>query len=395
MGHTSKKIRRVVRVLTDPRPTFVSLVAHGANQQPFRVVKLAKQNDGDDTMTTAQKAAASAVIQSIQFSADQFSTEDDVQTYLKENGYEDVDVVKSENGFGVVLEDASDFGDDSIQDINADNGVVFKVARLSEDGSGTEPENTSSAKDADDIKSVKDSDTDTDDDQPADQTDPEDAEPLTDESFAQKFAALLELAQTTQKADQELARRGFWDVCNLAEILQALRWMVVDSSYGEGLPDDVVSRLKTHSLGLVEALSLMVDDCADKLSGTFSDSSQKDAEPEGDPEDAPSQKSSQVDKDKSSPEDWQEAVRGMIGEVVGDALKPLKKGVSESVDAIKSIKETVSGVESRVADMETLTAGRKSVDDVSSSMGDGSEDTEEIRKNAEFERRQSSNLFGI
>lgn len=89
-------VERVVRLLSDPIPAFVSLVSHGANQTPFRVVKTedAKQVVDKSLMTfdgsehTRPKDHGNIAVQKIEFDKEQFSTEKEASIFLSARGYE-------------------------------------------------------------------------------------------------------------------------------------------------------------------------------------------------------------------------------------------------------------------------------------------------------------------
>lgn len=99
-------VERVVRLLSDPFPAFVSLVSHGANQTPFRVVK---NQDGqvvdkslmtfDGSEHTRPQDHGGIAVQKIEFDKEQFSTEKEASIFLSARGYENFLIEDSGNKY--------------------------------------------------------------------------------------------------------------------------------------------------------------------------------------------------------------------------------------------------------------------------------------------------------
>lgn len=88
-------VERVVRLLSDPFPAFVSLVSHGANQTPFRVVKNQDGQVVDKSLMTFDGSEhsrpqdhGSIAVQKIEFDKEQFSSEKEASIFLSARGYE-------------------------------------------------------------------------------------------------------------------------------------------------------------------------------------------------------------------------------------------------------------------------------------------------------------------
>jgi len=135
-------VQKVVTLLSDAHPTFVSLVGHGANQTPFKSVKVAElpqtQPIADTTMSKpAEPVTKGAVgappagteINKIVFAGEQFPTDAAVTTYLTAKGYSNFAVEAVDSSFVVKAMDENAF--ESITPIAAtDAGVTFFVGKL-------------------------------------------------------------------------------------------------------------------------------------------------------------------------------------------------------------------------------------------------------------------------
>lgn len=102
-----------IKLLTDPQPSFMALVDHGACQTPFSVVKRVGKPVKETEMSKRGKGskAPASKLTKMQFSKDKFKTVKSVKDYLAENGIEgagkvedgdDVWIVKSTEDFSKV-----------------------------------------------------------------------------------------------------------------------------------------------------------------------------------------------------------------------------------------------------------------------------------------------------
>lgn len=133
MKRRVKSIQRMANQLTDPKPEFVSLVGHGANQTPYRALKSdifdARSENQEDEMTKQ------AEIQKITFSTSKFESAEKVESWLEAKGYSDFKVEKTRKGFEVVAKGEGDFSSE-LKTIQLDEGVMAYVGKLAE---GAEP----------------------------------------------------------------------------------------------------------------------------------------------------------------------------------------------------------------------------------------------------------------
>ena len=141
MRQVPKTIRKAVRVLVDPIPEFVSLVGRGANQTPFRVVKvdptalpegdeMPNPNKHEAVIRQGDKVIKRADILKIEFTAANFPTEDAVKVFLTDRGYEDFQVEKADNGFTVAGRPEDEFEAGSASVIELRTGAMVTVGKL-------------------------------------------------------------------------------------------------------------------------------------------------------------------------------------------------------------------------------------------------------------------------
>lgn len=142
-----KKIKKVINLLTDPEPEFVSLVNHGANQTPFKTLKAdsfepqeQQKNPEDKSRMNAQmlqkikKAAQDngVALQRMVFAMTEFETVDSVRKYLNDHGYEGGEIVKAEDEdhYEVIARSVDDFI--SLEPVTSENGVTRYLGDLAE-----------------------------------------------------------------------------------------------------------------------------------------------------------------------------------------------------------------------------------------------------------------------
>jgi hypothetical protein len=145
MTRETKRVSKQVVRLTDPHPERVSLVAHGANQTPFKSVKhddvtIADLSDeqGKETVmskkdTTSEKIDKTETkpgteIHKVAFKGENFKDEAAVASYMESKGYRDVRIEKIDDGFVVNGVDESAF--EEIHSLPADEGVTMFVGKL-------------------------------------------------------------------------------------------------------------------------------------------------------------------------------------------------------------------------------------------------------------------------
>lgn len=115
--HTKKAI-----ALTNPNPSFVSLVRAGANMTPFLAVKSAEGNAQEAPMKV--KKSDTHDIAGITFKSASFADEAAVQAWLTAGGYEDTTITKKGDDFYVAGVD----GLSDVKSVEAD-GVVIETGK--------------------------------------------------------------------------------------------------------------------------------------------------------------------------------------------------------------------------------------------------------------------------
>jgi hypothetical protein len=124
------------KALTNPFPSYVSLVKAGANQRPIRAIKMAgfKAEEISDMKIQRADAKIAAIVStgfdlvSLKFDSAQFSDEDAVKAWLDAGGYEDYQIVATKSGFEVINGDAR-VETGTAQMVRADEGVSAFIAR--------------------------------------------------------------------------------------------------------------------------------------------------------------------------------------------------------------------------------------------------------------------------
>lgn len=189
MRAKSIKSKRQVTVLKNPKPRFVSFVDHGANQEPFNVVK--RQN-GDKCMPvkakkvakpkTSKKAetadietSANAAVLKITFPKSTFKNAKAVEKWMDDNKWEDYQITKTAKGFVVksTSVDAEDLED--IREVTVDDelGVKSFVGKMKADDEENEDDEDDKASKSDDDEDDADEE-DEGDDESGDEDDEED-----------------------------------------------------------------------------------------------------------------------------------------------------------------------------------------------------------------------------
>ncbi len=147
-------VSKLVNQLVDPKPEYVSLVGHGANQTPFNVVKnevsdfrgvdnVNERGQKDkDSISKAQITHEVAMpnqaeVHKVVFDKTRFSDAEAVTAYLSANGYSDFTVEDTDAGFSVLAKSAESFVGE-IKTIKADTGVTFHVGTLAINQEGLE-----------------------------------------------------------------------------------------------------------------------------------------------------------------------------------------------------------------------------------------------------------------
>lgn len=283
------------RALTDPRPAFVSIVKGGANQTPFRAVKMDPRligADEKDADMTTKKAAAPLVAQgydisALRFAHQEFPTEAAVQAWLDAGGYEGTTIKAAADGFDVlntevefeegtltkidgpvpgltvyvgkvkVEETTEKTEEEAVLDASLDNpSAVQPVATKGEEDGGVEEAQVSLAVEDVAVDAAMDT--------------TEAVEEVVVEAAAEEPAAevAVEEAPAVEAATEEDATKGLYEVNVLAEVLGALRWMAEDAQY-TGMAEADVSAIKAAAQTLVGVLASQMDDAKSKFTEAF------------------------------------------------------------------------------------------------------------------------------
>jgi hypothetical protein len=105
MFRSAKTFVKKITLLTDPEPSFVSLVSGGANKSPFRSVKTE-----DDAMTILNSRKSDGLeFQSVIFKGDKFETADACHAWLAEGGVSSGTYDLTEEGVGFIAVSKADF----------------------------------------------------------------------------------------------------------------------------------------------------------------------------------------------------------------------------------------------------------------------------------------------
>lgn len=137
MKQEPKVVTRKVKVLTNPNPTYVSLVKNGAIQEPFKVLKTAEKGPEmpiQKRETTTKNG--DGAVRKIVFDNSVYETEASVKKYLDDNGYSDYKITKDGATFVAEGKDVkdSDFVAKSIKSVpmSADKSILGYVGTLAE-----------------------------------------------------------------------------------------------------------------------------------------------------------------------------------------------------------------------------------------------------------------------
>lgn len=142
MKQTALTSRVTVTLLTDPDPERVSLVRHGANQEPFRLVKHAdiahdrpmKKSPLAKGATSTDDSVDMSTLQKAVFDRSEFADEAAVTNFLTERGYAEF-TVKADGDTGFVVEAATADQFSTLSTVTVAKGVTYHVGeRKTADG---------------------------------------------------------------------------------------------------------------------------------------------------------------------------------------------------------------------------------------------------------------------
>ena len=391
-----------IRFLTDPQPEFVSLVSAGANQTPFRIVKidgeavphdhLLSEQEHEMPKTTHKKTVADTAaeqparkqdgfdVHAIRFQGEIFTSEEEVAKWLDQGGYEDYAIAKTDWGYEVAGSPAEAF-EGEISKIDAE-GVVILVGKLR-----TEAEST-----------VERAETVGFGDEPA--TTEAKALPTVENAGAVVLAVREGLVATvaTKSGDlatsiEEKADLSIEDIVGLATLIAGLSTFTPSGGLGQSGADASAGGLDEGSVGEgFEAVTLSafkdaLCSASTALVAGLTMLVAKDAEAADEAE------AEAAEKADENTEVLVEVVRNITGamENMATANEKMVETLKELVSAQKDLGEKLSAQEERVAALETIRPARKSADI------DGADpvETEDTAKVKSFKDRQKRNLLGM
>lgn len=118
------------RALTDPKPAYVSIVQAGANQAPFRSVKMVDVLSAEEAGDMVEKLKAMQVdgyeVARIRFAKGEvFPDEAAVKAWLEDGGYSDHAVKEVDDGFEI--ENEADKFEGDVVEIETDGGTALTI----------------------------------------------------------------------------------------------------------------------------------------------------------------------------------------------------------------------------------------------------------------------------
>ena len=252
------------RALTNPKPSFVSLVKAGANLTPFVVTKA----EGEDDMTTQIPRRRRVVkttsedalghplkvvktdgvaIAAINFTkSDAFKSDTDVKNWLEDGGYSDYEIAATDAGWSVV--NKSDEFEGALKTVSVTAQVDVSLGTIKKaEVSSEEIVHPGSEKVT--------------------------SESVEKTSSAAEPALAAEAAAPVSEAKaEEVAQKSVYQIIEMAEAIQCLNWLASDRAWTEQWNDaDPVLSTKLKALA-AEALTLLaelaVEEAKDVLSTT-------------------------------------------------------------------------------------------------------------------------------
>ena len=317
-----KPISRTIKAtaLTNPDPSFVSQVKAGANQKPWRAVKMdgavpVDDNPEDSMKIKSTQKAASAVVAAVapkgygvmqfQFAKAAFADEAAVTSWMEAGGYHDFEVTTTTKGFEV-MDDEARFVAGSVSKIEGfHEGVVAFVGKLTNPELGDDEQPAADAVDtakaaADAIAAAANPVVDppartrsagapegdeqpeaaaaepaaeptpveAPEEQPAGEPAPVPAPAPVAEPEAAPATDATKAAAIIVRADHVLKEKGVNEAARLGEIVNSLGWIVYDAEY-TGLSEETVTKIKTAANALLEAFMQAAQDAATELTDVF------------------------------------------------------------------------------------------------------------------------------
>lgn len=372
-----KPIKRTLTAtaLTNPDPSFVSMVGGPANQTPFAVVRSddtieappAPETDMKlnrlkaSTSVTAIVAKGHGVMQ-FQFDKGVFKSASDVETWLTAGGYEGYTVIEKASRFEVE-DDATRFEVGSVVRIDAADGLaafVGKVAGYSAEDEApaeeppvavvAEPEGTQKAVDID---------------PPARQRavaapvaeaeQPVAVIPAGNGTEDERASGLVMSDDLVQRLDaistahptSHVKKVSGYTICSIVDVTRTLRYLVSDADY-DGIETSAVDALKAAAISSLEALTGVVAQYTTEMSNVFdgavgvTKAQRSEAEPE-----APAS----VEAPVAAVPDVAEIVRAAVAEATAPMAAQIEAATAASTKAVDEAREAVARAEQAERDL--------------------------------------------
>jgi hypothetical protein len=129
-----KEVEKLVKLLTNTEPKWVSVVDHGANQTPFSSLK--RDGSGDEDMSinkrvSAAKTAKPTAVRKLTFAKGTFADEGAVKDWLKKNDWSgDIVVTATAEGFEAAEKGVTDDAFEGIRAVKMETGVQGFVGNV-------------------------------------------------------------------------------------------------------------------------------------------------------------------------------------------------------------------------------------------------------------------------
>lgn len=127
MFRNAKSFVKKITLLTDPEPSFVSLVSGGANKSPFRSIKC--EDDAMSILNT--KKSDGLEFQSVIFKGETYKSAEDCKAWLSEGGISEDYYSLSEEATGFIALSKSDFQPETLEQIEF-NGLSLIVGKMAD-----------------------------------------------------------------------------------------------------------------------------------------------------------------------------------------------------------------------------------------------------------------------